>query len=180
MRKTILSPLAFTVPAFLSPEECGRLIELAERRGFQPADVRTGDGAKPMPGVRNNERVLVESAQWVDLLWERLRLCDLPPLDGQRAAGLPKDLRFYKYWPGQRFKMHKDGPWIESGMTSKLTFLVYLNDAFTGGATDFRQFEVVPETGMALLFIHDTWHEGAAVLDGLKYVLRSDILYQAA
>ncbi|MBV7541468.1 2OG-Fe(II) oxygenase [Acidovorax sp. sic0104] len=130
-----------------------------------------------MPLVRNNERVLVQAPGWVALLWQRLGQVALPAVGTQRAQGLPKDLRFYKYSPGQRFKMHKDGPWTESGQTSQLTLLVYLNDGFTGGATDFRDFAVAPRTGAALLFLHDTWHEGTAVTEGTKYVLRSDVLY---
>lgn len=54
---------------------------------------------------------------------------------------------------------------------------VYPNDGFTGGDTDFRAFRVKPEAGAALLFIHDTWHEGAAIESGTKYVLRSDVMY---
>ena len=104
----------------------------------------------------------------------------LPEVDAQVPRGLPKDLRFYKYAPGQRFKMHKDGPWHEDGLTSQLTLLVYLNDGFTGGDTDFRDFRVKPDTGAALLFIHDTWHEGAAIESGTKYVLRSDVMYGQA
>ena len=95
-----------------------------------------------------------------------------------QACALPRELRFYKYDPGQRFKMHKDGPWHEDGLSSKLTFLLYLNDDFTGGMTDFRDFSVTPQRGHALLFVHDTWHEGQAVQTGVKYVLRSDVMYR--
>lgn len=63
------------------------------------------------------------------------------------------------------------------GRVSRLTLLVYLNDGFEGGATDFRDFAVTPRTGDALLFVHDTWHEGQAVTRGHKYVLRSDVMY---
>lgn len=132
-----------------------------------------------MPLVRNNERVLVEDATWVALIWQRIRAVALPSLGGQIACGLPKDLRFYRYVPGQRFKMHKDGPWTEGGLTSQLTLLVYLNDGFAGGDTGFRDFRVAPKQGDALFFIHDTWHEGAAVESGVKYVLRSDVLYRS-
>ncbi|UJB17363.1 MULTISPECIES: prolyl hydroxylase family protein [Lysobacter] len=168
----------FTVEALLAPEECAQLIELAEQHGFEAAGVRTAaDSQKSMPHVRNNERVVFESAEWVERLWQRLRAVDLPELDGHRAIGLPRALRFYKYHPGQRFRMHKDGPWIEDGLSSRLTFLIYLNEGFLGGDTDFRQFRVVPRTGDALLFVHDTWHEGAAVEVGIKYALRSDVMY---
>lgn len=172
------SDRAFTLQALLSPAECEALIALAEHNGFESAGVRTAAGAqKAMPHVRNNERVVFESVEWVDRLWRRLAQVDLPELDGQVAIGLPRLLRFYKYWPGQRFRMHKDGPWLEDGLSSKLTLLVYLNDGFVGGDTDFRQFRVTPKTGDALLFVHDTWHEGAAVEEGVKYALRSDVMY---
>ncbi len=177
MRKTILDPRVFTIPEFLTPHECESLVLLAEQEGFMAAGVRTIEGQRPMPSIRNNERVVLESPGWVALLWQRLRQIDLPEIDGSTAIGLPKDLRFYKYGPGQRFKMHKDGPWHENGLSSRLTFLVYLNDAFVGGATAFKEFQVVPETGTALAFVHDTWHEGVAVTEGSKYVLRSDVLF---
>ena len=171
------SDRVFCIPSFLDGDECASLIALAESTGFGAAGVRTAVGQKAMPMVRNNERTLVEAPGWVDTVWRRLSRVGLPALDGQSAVGLPKDLRFYKYSPGQRFKMHKDGPWTERGLTSRLTFLVYLNDCFVGGETDFRDFKVSPRAGNAVLFIHDTWHEGAAVTEGVKYVLRSDILY---
>ncbi|HEY8027258.1 MAG TPA: 2OG-Fe(II) oxygenase [Burkholderiaceae bacterium] len=174
------SERVFSIPDFLTPNECQNLIALAEARGFEPAEVRTDSGQKMMTTVRNNQRVMVESPEWVDLLWTRLVNENLPRVDEAMAAGIPKDLRFYKYIPGQRFKMHKDGPWSENGLTSNLTFLVYLNDAFTGGATDFRTFKIEPETGMALLFVHDTWHEGEVVTAGVKFVLRSDVLYRTS
>lgn len=173
------SSRAFTIPHLLSPDECQQLITLAENHGFTSAGVRTTEGQKPMPLVRNNERAMFDSPNWVTLLWNRLRSAGLPELQGQQAAGLPKDLRFYKYSPGQRFKMHKDGPWTEGGLSSQLTLLVYLNDGFKGGDTDFRDLKIIPQIGSALLFIHDTWHEGAAVSEGVKYVLRSDVLYKS-
>jgi predicted 2-oxoglutarate/Fe(II)-dependent dioxygenase YbiX len=167
----------FSLPHFLSSAECSELVELAEAGGFESANVRTAAGQVAMPRIRNNERAMFENRAWVAKLWERLSQTSLPTIDGQVAVGLPKDLRFYKYLSGQRFKMHKDGPWKEGGLTSKLTFLVYLNEGFVGGETDFREFKVVPANGAALLFVHDTWHEGASVTEGIKYVLRSDVLY---
>ena len=177
MRPIRHSDRAFSLQDFLSAPECNELIQLAQAGGFSAADVRASGGPKAMPMVRNNERVLVESPQWVALLWQRLTQVALPTMGVEVAKGLPKDLRFYKYSPGQRFKMHKDGPWTEAGLTSQLTLLVYLNEGFSGGDTSFREFTVQPRTGSALLFIHDTWHEGTAVTEGTKYVLRSDVLY---
>lgn len=167
----------FSIPDFLNQAECAELIDLAEAKGFVSAAVRTSEGQRSMPSVRDNERAILESEGWVASLWKRLAGVPFPTLGGEVPLGLPKELRFYKYSNGQRFKMHKDGPWTENGVTSKFTFLIYLNDGFVGGDTDFRDFRIPPQMGSALLFIHDTWHEGAAVVQGTKYVLRSDVLY---
>lgn len=37
--------------------------------------------------------------------------------------------------------------------------------------------DVVPKEGMALLFLHQLRHTGAEVHSGVKYVLRSDVMY---
>ncbi len=172
------SDRVFSIDSFVSRSECEALITEAETHGFERAAVRTAAGQQMMQNIRNNDKAVYESPHWVSLLWARLSTIELPELSHQRACGLPRSLRFYRYAPGQRFKMHKDGPWLESGLFSKLTFMVYLNDDFAGGETDFRDFKITPKTGSALLFVHDTWHEGAAVSDGVKYVLRSDVLYK--
>ncbi len=56
--------------------------------------------------------------------------------------------------------------------------MVYLNDDFTGGETLFSKgIRIAPQQGMALLFYHWQKHMGDEVLDGRKYVLRSDVMY---
>jgi predicted 2-oxoglutarate/Fe(II)-dependent dioxygenase YbiX len=167
----------YSIDSFLTVAQCDALITDAESQGFGMAGVRTTAGQKMMPNIRNNERAQYPSEPWVALLWEYLSKVQLPTLDGQAAIGLPKDIRFYKYSEGQRFKMHKDGNWVEGGLTSKLTLLVYLNNDFEGGETDFRDFKISPKKGTAVLFVHDTWHEGARVTHGVKYIARSDVLY---
>ncbi len=170
---------AFSVQGLLDAAECQALVTKAETEGFEAAAVRTSTGQQAMPQVRNNDRVVFDDPEWVDRLWARLRDLPWPGVGGEHAASLPSTLRFYRYGPGQRFKMHKDGPWHERGLISQWTLLVYLNQDFEGGATVFKTFNVTPQTGAALCFRHDTWHEGAAVVSGIKYVLRSDVLYAA-
>jgi predicted 2-oxoglutarate/Fe(II)-dependent dioxygenase YbiX len=177
MQLVIHTSRVFSIPSFMGEGACQALMDLAESSGFAAAEVRTVNGQKSMPTIRNNERTVVTNPAWRDQLWNKLAQITLPTIDAQQAMGLPRELRFYKYCAGQRFKMHKDGPWVEEGKTSKLTFLLYLNDEFEGGETDFREFQITPKKGSALLFVHDTWHEGRAVVSGTKYVLRSDVLY---
>jgi hypothetical protein len=44
-------------------------------------------------------------------------------------------------------------------------------------STRFEELEVVGQLGMALVFEHTLFHEGSEVLEGVKYVLRSDVMY---
>lgn len=177
---TAHSEHVFSLPGFLSLEECRRYIEEAEAIGFVSAGVRTRDGGQAMmPTIRNNDRIAIDAPQWAEALWNRLAAQALPLVEGRKAAGLAAAFRFYRYVPGQRFRMHKDGGLHERGMDSRMSFLVYLNDDYEGGATDFRSFSIAPQAGMALMFIHETWHEGCELKRGTKYVLRSDILFEA-
>jgi len=38
---------------------------------------------------------------------------------------------------------------------------------------------VEPVAGLGLFFAHEWWHEGAKVLSGRKYVIRTNVMYQS-
>lgn len=87
--------------------------------------------------------------------------------------------RFYKYEKGQQFRKHRDQSFIRNGNEwSFYTFMIYLNDEFEGGATSFNQIDIVPKLGDCLVFLHDLEHEGSTLTKGIKYVLRTDIMYR--
>ena len=78
-------------------------------------------------------------------------------------------------------RLGKVGPgWV---WRSYLTVLLYLNSGFTGGETVFKQTsgggegKVTPRTGWACVFEHDLWHEGRKLADGVKYILRTDVMF---
>ena len=179
----------FTVSDIFGRDECLHLVSRAEAIGFEAASVRTSSGPQMMTHIRNNDRVVFSDVELANELWSRIHPF-LPALDGQIACGVDSQLRIYRYFPGQQFKRHKDGSVTnELGQTSKLSYLVYLNDDCDGGSTTFRdyrdvdgtrekiEFIVMPATGTALLFRHERWHEGTPVVAGAKYVLRSDVFY---
>jgi hypothetical protein len=58
--------------------------------------------------------------------------------------------------------------------------MIYLNDDFKGGATTFNDIVVRPKKGSALIFYPYLEHEGSEVLEGTKYVLRTDIMFRLA
>jgi prolyl 4-hydroxylase len=173
-----LADRLFTIDAVLSPAECRELIERVERAGFDIATINAWEGPRVDTKVRNNDRVILDDVAMANDLWRRVRE-RIPPLrDGRQVRGLNERFRFYRYQPGQKFAWHSDGPFRrENGETSLLTFMIYLNDGYRGGATRFEWTEVLGQEGMALVFDHGLIHEGAELSEGVKYVLRSDVMY---
>jgi hypothetical protein len=134
--------------------------------------------------VRNNERVIVDDFDLAAAWFERARPFLQERLGEWRIVGFNERFRYYRYDPGQVFRRHYDGPFYRSnGEQSFVTFMAYLNDGYTGGTTDFYypnddlKASVAPKRGMALVFDHQQVHEGAVILTGRKYVLRTDVMY---
>jgi hypothetical protein len=170
----------FSVPDFLSPDECSVVIRETEQRGFAAAPITTAFGFKMVPEVRNNTRVMVDDCELAARLWDRFQeAAELPPVPGWHPVGLNERFRYYRYTSGQAFRWHRDGAFVRNvTQQSLLTFMVYLNEDFGGGSTEFEHESVVPKTGYALVFDHGLRHQGAEVTHGTKYVLRSDILFE--
>ncbi|KAK8915229.1 hypothetical protein H634G_08108 [Metarhizium anisopliae BRIP 53293] len=115
-------------------------------------------------------------------------------------AGLNNRLRILRYTQGEYFKAHDDGsysPPSENGTryASFYSIHVYLNSSTmqspppeggcVGGATSFysedetRSFDIQAMTGRALIFQQSGLrHSGADVTEGVKYSVRTDVMYR--
>lgn len=165
----------------MSPAECRQWIDRAEAIGFDRATVKTRAGAEENAAVRNNARVMIDDKEWAAVLWDRMSGIAPGDADGWRSTGLNERFRVYRYHKYQSFKKHSDGKFQRStDEESRFTFMVYLNEDYVGGSTNFDDFTVWPQTGMGLCFHHSVSHEGATVVDGVKYALRSDIMFKPA
>jgi hypothetical protein len=178
MERRQITPNIFVISEVLALADCQQLISHAESQGFDAATINAWDGPRLDTEVRNNDRVIVDDPSLAERLWNRVGPFMPKMLLGRQVRGLNERFRFYRYSPGQKFSWHADAPFRrESGEMSLLTFMIYLNDAYTGGATRFETHSVEGQTGMALVFEHGLIHEGGEVAAGLKYVLRSDVMY---
>jgi hypothetical protein len=182
-QQLVSGDMVFVVRGFLSPGECVRDIALSEEHGYDDAPITAGSGFVMRKDIRNNDRVMIDDLAMAASLWERAG--PLMPAEwfGWQPVGLNERFRYYRYGPGQRFAAHTDGCFErDSGERSQFTFMVYLNDDFEGGTTNFYLSKlpliVRPETGMALVFAHRQLHEGMPVETGRKYVLRTDVMYR--
>lgn len=170
----------WTINNFWSPQRCQTFIQWGEEEGFEEAQINIGFGKQVMnKGIRNNLRLIFDDQELVDDLWENLEIFAPKETTLGRAIGLNERLRFYKYLPGMRFKGHQDGSFIRNiNEWSSFTFMVYLNEVEKGGETKFLNTLIPPKTGQALIFKHELWHEGSPIIEGIKYVLRTDIMYR--
>lgn len=178
-------PLYFVVENFFSSAACDDLRQQfdAVTSWEMQAPITTHNGPSLRADTRNNERLMFDSVELAQTLFAQLQPHVPPLLLRKRLVGLNERFRVYRYRVGQRFKAHYDGSFHrdpEGNERSLLTFLLYLNDDFTGGATRFLDLslDIQPQKGAALLFQHPLLHEGCEVLSGCKYVLRSDVMYQ--
>lgn len=100
------------------------------------------------------------------------------------VKSISKYQTFARYRESEGFGLHTDtgidDP--ETGTKSAFTLLIYLNDDFEGGGTQFYNdafkptIRVQPEAGMALFFDIRLWHAAEKVTSGTKYWMGSELM----
>ena len=192
-----INKLVFTIDNFLSDKENNNFLKLINNNEFKKAPI--GDKNKTIEtGTRNNSRTFLDDEKIIENLWNKIKLIDLIPKTMTnnvfKLNGLFKHLLFYKYNVGEYFKEHYDGDNIDGDKKSFFTLLIYLNDNFEGGETNFIHYDrkivkkklkkdkiltpIIPKKGQLLIFKHNILHEGSIIKSGEKIVLRSDIMYE--
>merc|ERR1712061_565029 len=106
----------------------------------------------------------------------------------ERLEELNDRFRFTFYLPGGNFAPHYDPCYAhpaghpKEGQISRITVLFYLHDVpeENGGATTFGNSRVAcqPRGGSALIFTQDLLHEGGLVNAGIKYFIRTELMYK--
>lgn len=168
-----------TITRFWTGKQCADFIAKSELLGYEAATVETEKGQRLIDTVRNNERVVYKDPSLAQEIWTQAKPFVPEKIGNSMAVGLNELFRFYKYQPGQQFRRHRDQSFIRNETeASYYTFRIYLNDNYKGGETSFDQLVIRPSTGMALIFLHNLEHAGNPVTQGIKYVLRTDVMYK--
>ncbi|HMY21075.1 MAG TPA: 2OG-Fe(II) oxygenase [Polyangium sp.] len=199
VRREDIDKGVYVLHGVLSPKECKRLIETARGIGFTHAGLAIGnDTYRVNLAARNNTRVVIDAPKMALELWERVKTLVDPQHEGSELRGLNDRFRVYQYDVGQRFFPHVDVRTMVPRGETRESFMIYLNDGFEGGATRFfevkekssrrgegrgRKFDnrvrlsVRAPVGSVVVFDHLLLHEGAEVTAGVKYAVRSDLIY---
>lgn len=157
----------------LSKDECNSLISLAESKGFEKAPFNNSINSE----IRKSSRVIITDTDLACKIYERIR--DYIPNGSDNPY-----FRFLKYTKGDEFKSHTDGQYYDkqSNTISKLTLLIYLNEDYKGGYTtlnkDNKWCSITPKTGKILLQDQRILHAVFPLEKGVKYVIRTDIMYK--
>jgi prolyl 4-hydroxylase len=175
-------PYIIELKGVLTPDECLALIARIDSLNPELATINTASGARVRTDVRNNERVIFDDQELADKLLARVRPKAPKEIYGMVLVGANERFRCYRYQPSMRFAPHLDGAFYRNDNEfSCYTFMVYLNAEFEGGNTTFftvPEVAIKPETGKGLLFQHPILHEGSVVTSGVKYVVRTDLMYR--
>jgi prolyl 4-hydroxylase len=172
-----------TIDNFLSEEECYHIISLIDKESQKSTVVGYGDTPSIISDSRTSSTSnlcncdkLVSSIR--DRIAAELKIdtMNMEPLQGQM------------YNVGQYFRKHydyfndSDSNHIGIAGNRAWTFMIYLNDNFKGGTTNFPNLdlEFTPKRGMAVIWqnmdkkgklYEDSLHEGTDVIEGTKYII---------
>jgi len=188
-RHDVIKDRAWMLKNVLTKSECDEIIKATESCTYELAETYCF-----LYRNRNNDRLMCEDTQLAEIVFKRV-LPFLPStIQHQKkpwqVTNLNNRWRFCKYETGHYFGAHIDGSFqASSTQTSILTLMIYLNTQksdFTGGSTwflsgDYRPtHEVCAEAGLVLIFYQDAddlLHEGARLDSGVKYIMRTDVMY---
>jgi prolyl 4-hydroxylase len=185
-RRVLLEgPRARVFEGFATPDECDWLIARCRHR-LKPAAVykNSGTEAESHPGRSNSEASyeLGESDVVLSLIHDRIARATSVGVEHFEVAKL------LHYDPGEAFTRHHD--FFQPGMIDEIqangqrvgTFLLYLNDDYDGGETEFTQvgFKFKARKGDGLFFLNVdahgepdpmSEHAGLPTTRGEKWVL---------
>lgn len=196
---------AVVVDNLFTEAECKELIDLTEAKGYDEALL--GASQQRNTQQRNSWRCIVDDAALAERIFRQVQPYVPAEWLGCKAVGLNERLRFLKYNPGEYFKPHNDGIYVrkDGSQSSFITVHLYLCDVPEGhgGETTFttekmsygrharqtsrsddknpvKRLSVRPVMGRALIFEHHLPHEGSKLTNGVKYTMRTDVMYDMA
>ena len=169
----------FTIKNYLSEKECEEYIAYSESKDYKLATINAISGPEINQEIRNNDRIIFDDEELANKLYKKAKRYLPKKTEGWKLSGLNERFRFYRYNESHYFKWHKDGTYVRNSKEeSMLTFLIFLSDNFEQGYTEFAWEKVKPQTGMALVFPHRISHRAVSPIYGMKYVLRTDVMYR--
>lgn len=170
-------PYIALYPQLFSPAEC-RYLAVLGTPWLERAAVVDLTGAARYDDVRDaNACSIPHLAE--DVVVQAINRCIAKATGTQAAWGEP--LNILKYTPGQQYRPHHDGLGSDNESVRILTALIWLNDQFEGGETDFPKINVRVRGGVGDMLVFRNvldngdlddrmTHAGLPVTGGVKWM----------
>ncbi|TFK36247.1 hypothetical protein BDQ12DRAFT_725285 [Crucibulum laeve] len=201
-------PGAFIINDVLESAECSSLIQAAEKVGLIPDEPVAGSATQLSSVLAHNLIWLADETfidelygRVVDLLPQEVHGGKVRGINRRFRLYRYRPGALYRphidgAWPASSISTTTPPQYIydsDPQVYSRLTLLIYLNDGFTGGCTTFflpsatqgilEARPISPRTGAVAVFPHGAakgslLHEGSGVIEGAKYVIRTEVLYE--
>jgi prolyl 4-hydroxylase len=170
-------PYIALYPGLFSPAECKYLAMLAAP-WLDKAMVTVDGDETQFETVRDADSSAI-SHLTEDLIVQRINRCIAAATGTQSNWGEP--LNVLRYKPGQQYRPHHDGRGSEDGPMRIVTALIWLNEQFEGGETEFPRLNIRVRGGVGdmLVFrnVNDDGsqddrliHAGLPVSQGVKWM----------
>lgn len=181
------APRVLTFERFISPSICNWIIERAKPSLHAARVIHAQEGGRKVHSVRTNTGMgfsLIDTDLVMQLTQARIAAAIGTPMAHQEPTNI------LHYEPGQEYKPHYD--FVDPGVAHfqqelmtvgqrTVTFLIYLNDDYEGGATTFPRLDwsFRGKTGDALAFWNltpegnpdaRTLHAGTPTTGGVKWL----------
>mgnify|MGYP004003071659 CR=1 FL=1 len=171
-----MSNFLYTIDNILSEKDCLKYIKLFDN----PNNVETINDKH-----RKYYRVQFQDEDLANILFEKIKNY-IPKKIKKITVGMNKYIRLSKYKSGQFFGIHKDGINFDKNNKQNMSYAtlnIFLNDDFDGGETIFYDNSkknvtllCKPKRGRGSFFYSQQYHEGAKIIRGFKYLLRTDLM----
>lgn len=176
MYYTLLENKIFTIPNFLSDEECK----------FYMNNIKNKQKTVNFTSVSNfkNDKYINENLS--EYFYNKIvDTFDKEIIDKLKIIKPNNLIMTGMYEPDQQFGLHTDtGLYYNKSekIKSRFTLLIYLNDDYEKGETSFYDdnfnhlLDVKPEKGKALIFDIDMWHKGNNVVGNNKLWIGCELI----
>lgn len=172
----------------LSDAECDNLINITENLKYKEASLFTINGKEYFDYyTRKSQRCIIDNFDFANKLLQRITNYIPHIYRGKQFHSINERLRFLKYETDDNFNRHSDACYSDesNNISSMITILIYLNENYEGANTTFftnsndnKGFSLVPKIGMVCLMDQDIQHEVPPLLNGIKYALRTELMYE--
>lgn len=171
-------PLIVRFQNFMTAQECDALIDAAQPRMAPATVVHPSSGALVRDPIRDSSAAafpFLDENPFIHALNRRIAKAS------RSAPEQGEPMQVLAYGPNQQYRLHSDA--IAGAANQRIqTFLVYLTDDFTGGATYFPEPDLAlrPARGDAICFsnvmsdfrpAHSAQHAGLPVESGTKIIM---------